>query len=43
MITGHSAGVAAAQATSSGRGVQAADIVTLQKRLMDQRQVLHRE
>ena len=40
MIAGHSAGVAAAQAASSGRSVQAIDIVALQKRLMEQKQVL---
>ena len=40
MILGHSAGVAAAQAVSSGQAVQKIDIARLQKRLLEQRQIL---
>jgi hypothetical protein len=40
MIAGHSAGVAAARAARSGTGLHKLDIVALQRRLSEQRQIL---
>jgi hypothetical protein len=41
MIMGHAAGVAAAQAVRDGKAVQDIDVAALQKRLREQKQVLH--
>ena len=40
MIAGHSAGVAAARAARSGTALHKLDIVALQRRLSEQRQIL---
>jgi hypothetical protein len=42
MVLGHSAGVAAAMASKSGKGVQDVDVSVLLEKLTAQRQVLHR-
>jgi malonyl CoA-acyl carrier protein transacylase len=42
MVLGHSAGVAAAMASKSGKGVQDVDVRVLLEKLTAQRQVLHR-